>query len=72
MLDGTCTSCEVTDDTSAYCTNALYFKFSAGEYTLVDQVDSMLAYVLFMYDIYGRTHSLWSSAKLENIVMLSS
>lgn len=44
LLGGSCTSCEVAQDKSAYWTPALYFKSSTtGEYTLVQQVGGMLA-----------------------------
>ncbi|TVY13974.1 hypothetical protein LARI1_G009154, partial [Lachnellula arida] len=47
LLAGDCTSCQVTQDKSAYWTPALYFQNSAtGEFSLVDQVGGMLAYYL--------------------------
>jgi hypothetical protein len=43
-MAGSCTSCEVVQDKSAYWTPALYFKSATtGEYTLVEQVGGMLA-----------------------------
>lgn len=45
LVDGSCTSCEVTQDKSAYWTPAPYFQSSTGEFTLVQQVGGMLAYV---------------------------
>ncbi|TEY44679.1 hypothetical protein BOTCAL_0347g00100 [Botryotinia calthae] len=47
---GNCTSCEVSQDKSAYWTPSLYFLDAAtGEYELVEQVGGMLAYYL----LYG-------------------
>ena len=44
LLAGDCTSCEVSQDKSAYWTPALYFQNSAtGEFSLVNQVGGMLA-----------------------------
>jgi hypothetical protein len=44
LVAGECTSCEVSEDKSAYWTPALYFLNSeTGEYTLVEQVGGMLA-----------------------------
>lgn len=40
-----CTSCEVTQDRSAYWTPALYFMYTNGTAVMVDQVGGMLAYV---------------------------
>lgn len=55
LLGGSCTSCEVAQDKSAYWTPALYFKSSTtGEYTLVQQVGGMLAYYL-LYPNSGNT-----------------
>ncbi|KAH9828343.1 hypothetical protein Tdes44962_MAKER09383 [Teratosphaeria destructans] len=42
-----CTSCEVTQDHSAYWTPALYFQYSNGTSIMVDQVGGMLAYYLY-------------------------
>ncbi|TVY26899.1 hypothetical protein LHYA1_G004841 [Lachnellula hyalina] len=47
LLAGECTSCQVTQDKSAYWTPALYFQNSAtSEFSLVNQVGGMLAYYL--------------------------
>ncbi|KAG9230027.1 hypothetical protein BJ875DRAFT_169743 [Amylocarpus encephaloides] len=47
LLSSECTSCEVSQDKSAYWTPAVYFKDAAtGKFTLVDQVGGMLAYYL--------------------------
>jgi hypothetical protein len=47
LVDGSCTTCQVTQDKSAYWTAALYFQSSTtGEFTLVEQVGGMLAYVI--------------------------
>ncbi|KAF8848098.1 hypothetical protein BDZ45DRAFT_698671 [Acephala macrosclerotiorum] len=55
LLAGSCTSCEVTQDKSAYWTPALYFLNSeTNEYTLVEQVGGMLAYYL-LYPNAGNT-----------------
>lgn len=45
LMAGDCTSCEVSQDKSAYWTPALYFQAANGEFTLVEQVGGMLAYV---------------------------
>ncbi|CAK3838673.1 Hypothetical predicted protein [Lecanosticta acicola] len=45
--DGTCTSCEVTQDHSAYWTPSLYFQYSNGTTVMVPQVGGMLAYYLY-------------------------
>lgn len=43
-MAGNCTSCEVSQDKSAYWTPSLYFIDAAtGEYKLVEQVGGMLA-----------------------------
>ena len=43
-MAGECTSCQVSQDHSAYWTPALYFQHAAtGEYELVEQVGGMLA-----------------------------
>jgi hypothetical protein len=46
LVGGSCTSCQVTQDKSAYWTPPLYFQSSSGEFTLVEQVGGMLAYVI--------------------------
>jgi len=46
LVDGSCTSCEVAQDKSAYWTPAPYFQSSTGEFTVVQQVGGMLAYYL--------------------------
>jgi hypothetical protein len=43
LIGGSCTSCQVSQDKSAYWTPALYFQSSSGQFTLVDQVGGMLA-----------------------------
>jgi hypothetical protein len=44
LLAGECTSCQVSQDKSAYWTPALYFQHAAtGKYELVQQVGGMLA-----------------------------
>jgi hypothetical protein len=43
LIAGSCTSCQVSQDKSAYWTPALYFQSASGEFTLVDQVGGMLA-----------------------------
>ncbi|RDW93055.1 DUF1996 domain-containing protein [Aspergillus mulundensis] len=51
LLGGSCTSCEVKQDKSAYWTPALYFvDSSTGDSELVDQVGGMLAYYLLYGD----------------------
>jgi hypothetical protein len=43
-MAGDCTSCEVTQDKSAYWTPAFYFQDAAtGQFELVEQVGGMLA-----------------------------
>jgi len=49
LIGGSCTSCQVTQDKSAYWTPALYFEDGSGQYHLVDQVGGMLAYVIFPF-----------------------
>ncbi|KAK5137794.1 hypothetical protein LTR08_007366 [Meristemomyces frigidus] len=44
---GSCTSCEVTQDHSAYWTPALYFLYDNGTSVKVEQVGGMLAYYLY-------------------------
>ena len=46
LTAGSCTSCQVTQDKSAYWTPALYFQDASGKMSLVDQVGGMLAYVI--------------------------
>ncbi|PMD37148.1 hypothetical protein L207DRAFT_71340 [Hyaloscypha variabilis F] len=67
LIAGSCTSCQVTQDKSAYWTPALYFQNAAGEFQLVDQVGGMLAYYL-LYPNAGNT-SL--SAFPENFQMIA-
>ncbi|ESZ98205.1 hypothetical protein SBOR_1433 [Sclerotinia borealis F-4128] len=51
LLAGNCTSCEVSQDKSAYWTPSLYFKNAAtGGFQLVEQVGGMLAYYLLYGD----------------------
>ncbi|KAM0143762.1 hypothetical protein ACHAP3_001022 [Botrytis cinerea] len=51
LMAGNCTSCEVSQDKSAYWTPSLYFIDAAtGEYKLVEQVGGMLAYYLLYGD----------------------
>ncbi|KAL3470422.1 hypothetical protein BJX99DRAFT_239528 [Aspergillus californicus] len=51
LLGGSCTSCEVKQDKSAYWTPALYFVDSAtGDSEIVDEVGGMLAYYLLYGD----------------------
>jgi len=40
---GSCTSCEVSEDHSAYWTPALYFLYDNGTAVMVEQVGGMLA-----------------------------
>ncbi|CZR56548.1 related to glyoxal oxidase precursor [Phialocephala subalpina] len=55
LLAGSCTSCEVAQDKSAYWTPAMYFLNSeTNEYKLVEQVGGMLAYYL-LYPNSGNT-----------------
>jgi len=49
LIGGSCTSCQVTQDKSAYWTPALYFEDGSGQFHLVDQVGGMLAYVIFPF-----------------------
>lgn len=44
---GSCTSCEVTQDHSAYWTPSLHFMFDNGTTVMVEQVGGMLAYYLY-------------------------
>nr|POE72895.1 hypothetical protein CFP56_30834 [Quercus suber] len=44
--DSTCTSCEVTQDNSAYWTPTLHFMWNNGTSEMVEQVGGMLAYYL--------------------------
>ncbi|RDW84868.1 hypothetical protein BP6252_02458 [Coleophoma cylindrospora] len=47
LLTGDCTSCQVSQDKSAYWTPSLYFQNAAtGEFQIVEQVGGMLAYYL--------------------------
>lgn len=41
--EGTCTSCEVTQDHSAYWTPTLHFLYSNGTSVMVQQIGGMLA-----------------------------
>lgn len=41
--DDTCTSCEVTQDHSAYWTPSVHFQYSNGTNVMVPQVGGMLA-----------------------------
>lgn len=50
LVDSDCTSCEVTNDKSAYWTPSLHFQFSNGSTVMVDQVGGMLAYYLLYTD----------------------
>lgn len=50
LVDSDCTSCEVTQDKSAYWTPSLHFMFSNGSSVMVDQVGGMLAYYLLYTD----------------------
>ncbi|KAI9647742.1 hypothetical protein NHQ30_004128 [Ciborinia camelliae] len=51
LLAGECTSCQVSQDKSAYWTPSLYFKNAAtGKFQLVQQVGGMLAYYLLYGD----------------------
>lgn len=45
--DGTCTSCEVTQDHSVYWTPTVHFLYSNGTAVMVEQVGGMLAYYLY-------------------------
>ena len=49
LRDGSCTSCAVTQDKSAYWHPALYFMHENGDTEVVDQVGGMLAYVSSFY-----------------------
>lgn len=67
LLAGSCTSCEVEQDKSAYWTPALYFQSSTtGQYTLVEQVGGMLAYYL-LYPNTGNTSLSAFPAQFEMI-----
>ncbi|KAF4618056.1 hypothetical protein G7Y89_g14992 [Cudoniella acicularis] len=56
LLAGECTSCQVSQDKSAYWTPALYFQNTdTNTFTLVDQVGGMLAYYL-LYPNAGQTN----------------
>jgi len=43
LLESTCTSCEITQDKSAYWTPPLYFMYKNGTAKMVQQVGGMLA-----------------------------
>jgi hypothetical protein len=63
LIGGSCTSCEVSQDKSAYWTPGLYFQSASGQFTLVNQVGGMLAYVLTPL-VFGRVSSeFWSRVK---------
>ncbi|TKA69267.1 hypothetical protein B0A55_08110 [Friedmanniomyces simplex] len=47
---GSCTSCEVTQDHSAYWTPTLHFLYPNGTSVMVQQVGGMLAYYLYYLD----------------------
>ncbi|KAK1825341.1 hypothetical protein LTR12_000142 [Friedmanniomyces endolithicus] len=47
---GSCTSCEVTQDHSAYWTPSMHFLYSNGNSVMVQQVGGMLAYYLYYLD----------------------
>ncbi|GAB7360706.1 hypothetical protein MBLNU230_g0583t1 [Neophaeotheca triangularis] len=48
--DGSCTSCSVSQDHSAYWTPALYFMYDNGTTVMVPQIGGMLAYYLYYLD----------------------
>lgn len=50
MMGSNCTSCEVTQDMSAYWTPSLHFVYSNGSSVIVPQVGGMLAYYLLYTD----------------------
>lgn len=50
MMESDCTSCEVTQDMSAYWTPSLHFQFTNGSTVLVPQTGGMLAYYLLYTD----------------------
>lgn len=50
MMASNCTSCEVTQDMSAYWTPSLHFMYSNGSSVIVPQVGGMLAYYLLYTD----------------------
>ena len=43
QADGSCTSCEVTQDHSAYWTPTMHFLYDNGSSVMVEQVGGMLA-----------------------------
>ncbi|KAK4953835.1 hypothetical protein LTR10_008439 [Elasticomyces elasticus] len=47
---GSCTSCEVTQDHSAYWTPTMHFMYSNGTSVMVQQIGGMLAYYLYYLD----------------------
>ncbi|KAK6581910.1 hypothetical protein PZA11_005607 [Diplocarpon coronariae] len=49
LTEGQCTSCQVSQDKSAYWHPALYFQAADGKFTLVEQIGGMLAYYLLNY-----------------------
>ncbi|KAH7054240.1 WSC domain-containing protein [Macrophomina phaseolina] len=49
LMDSSCTSCQATQDKSAYWTPSLHFMYPNGTTVVVDQVGGMLAYYL----LYG-------------------
>ncbi|GAB7351152.1 hypothetical protein MBLNU459_g1605t1 [Dothideomycetes sp. NU459] len=50
LVDSDCTSCEVTQDKSAYWTPSLHFMYPNGSSVMVEQVGGMLAYYLLYPD----------------------
>lgn len=50
LMGSNCTSCEVTQDMSAYWTPSLHFMYSNGSSVIVPQVGGMLAYYLLYPD----------------------
>lgn len=50
LLSSSCTSCEVTQDKSAYWTPSLHFLYDNGTSVVVPQIGGMLAYYLLYSD----------------------
>ncbi|KAF2140371.1 uncharacterized protein K452DRAFT_230488 [Aplosporella prunicola CBS 121167] len=50
LRNGDCTSCQVTQDKSAYWTPPLYFQYTNGTTVIVPQMGGMLAYYLLYGD----------------------
>ncbi|KAF2157539.1 hypothetical protein K461DRAFT_299390 [Myriangium duriaei CBS 260.36] len=55
LKDSSCTSCEVTQDKSAYWTPSLHFMYPNGTTVIVPQIGGMLAYYLLYANNYDTT-----------------